>query len=64
MEKIIWTYLVKTEEVLHGVKKVRNILRTVKRRKANWTGYILRGNCFLKQVIEGDIVGRVDVTGR
>jgi len=42
----------------------RNIVRTVKRRKAYWIGYILRGNCFLKQVIEGDIVERLDVTGR
>jgi len=40
---------------LHRVKEGRNILRAVKRRKANWIGYILRGNCLLKHVTEGKI---------
>jgi hypothetical protein len=35
-----------------------------KKRKANWTGHILCRNCFLKHVIEGNIEGRVKVTGR
>jgi hypothetical protein len=30
----------------------RNILQTVKRRKANWIGHILRRNCFLKHDTE------------
>jgi hypothetical protein len=51
-------------EVLLGVKEERNILHTVKRRKANWMGHILRGNCLLKHVIEGKIEGGVEVTGR
>jgi hypothetical protein len=51
-------------EVLHRVKEERNILQTVKRRKANWIGHILRRNCPLKQVIEGNIEGRIEVTGR
>jgi len=29
------------------------ILHTTKKMKANWTGYLLRGNCLLKQVVEG-----------
>jgi len=49
---------------LHRVKEDRNILRAVKRRKANWIGYILRGNCLLKHVIEGKVEGRIEVTGR
>jgi hypothetical protein len=29
-------------EVLHRVKKDRNILHTIKRRKTNWSGHILK----------------------
>jgi hypothetical protein len=35
MEKIISTDLVRNEKVLHRVKGERNILHTIKRRKAN-----------------------------
>jgi hypothetical protein len=52
MEKISWTDRVRNEEVLRRVKEERNILHTVKRRKANWIGHILRRNCLLKHVIE------------
>jgi hypothetical protein len=34
------------EEVLHRVKEERNILHTIKRRKALWIGNILRINAF------------------
>ena len=40
----------KNGEVSHRVDYVRNILHTMKRRKANWIGHILRRNCFLKHV--------------
>jgi hypothetical protein len=40
-------------EVLQRVKEERNILHTIKRRKANWIGHILRKNWLLKHVIEG-----------
>jgi hypothetical protein len=53
-----------TEEALHRVQEERNILHTVKRRKANWIGHILRRNCLLKHVFEGKIEGRIEVTGR
>jgi hypothetical protein len=39
--------------------KNRNILRTIKRKKANWIGNILRRNCLLKHVIEGVIERRI-----
>jgi hypothetical protein len=55
---------VRNEEVLHRVKEERNILHTIKRRKANWIGHILRRNCLLKHVIEGKIEGRIEITGR
>jgi hypothetical protein len=51
-------------EVLHRVKEERNILHTIKRRKANWIGHILRRNCLLKHVIEGKLEGRIEMTGR
>jgi hypothetical protein len=64
MEKISWTDLVRNEEVLHRVKEERNIVHTIKRRKANWIGHILRINCLLKHVIEGKLEGRNGKTGR
>jgi hypothetical protein len=64
MEKISWTESVRNEEVLHRVKEERNILHTIKRRKVNWIGHILRRNCFLKHVIEGKLEGRTAMTGR
>jgi hypothetical protein len=51
-EKISWTDRVRNEEVLHRVKEERKIIHTVKRRKANWIGHILRRNCLLKHVID------------
>jgi hypothetical protein len=50
--------------VLHTVKEEWNILHTVKRRKANWIGHILRRNCLLKHVTEGKIEGRIEVEVR
>jgi hypothetical protein len=42
-------------------KEERNILQTVKRRKANWIDHILCRNCRLKHVSEGKIGGRIEV---
>jgi hypothetical protein len=42
----------------------RNILHTIKRRKGNWVGHILRRNCLLKHVFEGKIEGSIEETGR
>jgi len=50
--------------VLHRVKEKRNILRTRRRRKANWIGHLLHSNYPLKHVIEGKVEGRTDVTWR
>jgi hypothetical protein len=46
------------------VKEERNILNTIKRRKANRLGRILRRNCLLKHVIEGKLEGGIEVMGR
>jgi hypothetical protein len=50
--KISWTDHVRSEEVLQRVVEDRNIIHTIKRRKANWIGHILRRNCLLIHVIE------------
>jgi hypothetical protein len=57
MEKISWTDRGSNEAVLHSLKEERNILHTIRRRKANWIGHILRRNCLLKHIIEGKISG-------
>jgi hypothetical protein len=63
MEKIGWTDRVRNE-VLRRVNEERNILQSIKRKKANWIGHILGTNCLLKHVIEGKLEGRIEVTGR
>jgi hypothetical protein len=53
-------------EGLHRVQEKRNILNTIKRRKANWIGHILRRNYPLKHFIEGKIqesIGQEGVAG-
>ena len=64
MEKISWTDHVRNEEVLLRVNEQRNILYEIRKRNANWIGHILRRNCLVKQVIEGKIKGRIEVTRR
>ena len=64
MEKIGWTDRVRNEEVLLRVKEQRNILHEMCKRKANCIGQILRTNCLLQGVIEGEIQGRIEVTGK
>jgi len=44
--------------VLFKVNEQRNILREIRKRKANWIGHILLRNCLLQHVIEGKIKGR------
>jgi hypothetical protein len=64
MEKISWTDHVRNEEVLLRASEQRNILHEIRKRKANWICHILRRNCLLKEVIEGKIQGRIEVTRR
>jgi hypothetical protein len=42
----------------------RNILHEIRKRKANWIGYILRRNYLLQRVIEEMIQGEIEMTGR
>jgi hypothetical protein len=49
---------------LRRVKKERNILHRVKKRKANRIGHTLRRNCLLKHIIEGKLEEVLELTGR
>jgi len=59
MGKVSWIDRVR-DEVLHRGKEQRNILQTVNRRKVNWIGHMLRGNCLVKHITEGKIEGRIE----
>jgi hypothetical protein len=48
---------VNNEAALHKVKEERNTLHTIRRRKANSIGHILRRNCLLSHIIERKIIG-------
>jgi hypothetical protein len=52
------------EEVLHKVKKERNVLHKRKVTKAHWICNMLCRNCLPKHVIEKEIEGIIEVTGR
>jgi hypothetical protein len=62
--EIIRTDLVSNEKVLTRVKEERNILQTIKSGKTTWMCHILQRNCLLNHIIEGNIEGRIEVTGR
>jgi len=64
MEEISWTDNVRNEEVLLRVNEQRNILHELRKRKDNWICHIVRRNCLLKQFIEGEIKGEMEVTRR
>ena len=49
---------------LGGIKKERNIVRTIKRRKADYIGHILRTNCLLRHIFKAEIVEGIKATGR
>jgi hypothetical protein len=61
---ISWTDHLRNEIVLERVKEERNILQTIKRRKANCINHILGRKCLLKGVIVENIERRIEVTGR
>jgi len=64
MDKIIWTDHMRNEKELHRVRKDRNIIHRIKRRKGKWIGHIFRRNCRLKHVIKWKIKESLEVTGR
>ena len=59
LEKLVLTYRVRNEEVLQWIKEERNVLHTLKWRKANRIGHILHRHCLREHVAEGNIEGRI-----
>jgi hypothetical protein len=55
MEEISWTNSVRNE-ALHRDKEKRNFEHIIKRRKDNWIGHILRRNCWLEHIIQGNMI--------
>jgi phosphoglucomutase len=51
MEKISSTDHVRKKQGLYRVREQRNILQTIKRRKANWTGHSLHWNCLYNTLL-------------
>ena len=49
-------------EVLETVTGETDILCTIKKRKPNWTGHILRRICLIKHVMEGKIEENLEGT--
>ena len=55
MEKIKWSEKVTNEQVFEHIGEKRTILNNILCRKANCIGHILRRNCLLHDVNEGQI---------
>jgi hypothetical protein len=54
----------RNEEVLFRVRKQRNFLHEISKKKANWIRHNLCRNCLLRQISEGKIKGGIEVTDR
>ena len=50
--------------LLCRVKEKKNIVHTIKRKRANRLGDILLRNSLLKHIIGEEVEGRIEVTGR
>jgi hypothetical protein len=55
---------VRNEEKKQRGKEVKNILKTIKKGKANWIGHIFYRNCLLQHTTKGKIQERIEVMGR
>ena len=53
--EIKWSEKVTNKQVLDRIGEKRTLLNNILRRKANWIGPILRRNCLLHDVIEGQM---------
>ena len=64
MYKISGADHARSEEVFRRVKEEWNILETIKRSKDIWIGHIVRMDCLLIHITDGEIEGRIGVTRR
>lgn len=60
MLKIPWIDKIRNEEVLERLKKEREVLATVKKRKLEYFGHVMRGEKYeiIKLILQGQIEGR------
>ena len=58
MERVSWEDKKTNEEVLCSVGEERSLIDTIRKRKKNWIGHVVRGEGFLKLVLEGRMEGR------
>src|SRR6188508_1743159 len=58
LENISWEQKIRNEEVLTRVKESRCLITTIYRRQNNWIGHILRGDGWLRDVMEGRMIGK------
>lgn len=60
MLKIPWIDKIRNEEVLERLKKEREVLATVKKRKLEYFGHLMRGEKYeiIKLILQGQIEGR------
>jgi hypothetical protein len=58
VEKIIWKDRVKKKYYAEARRKGTSYIRTIKRKKANSIGYMLRRNFLLELVVAGKIEGK------
>ena len=64
MEKVNWSDRISNEEVLTMVNESRCLIETIRQRKKNWVGHVLRGNGLLRDVLEGRMLGKARVGRR
>ena len=55
MEKIKWSEKVTNKQVLQRIGETMTLINNILRRKANWSGHILRINFHLRDAIEGQM---------
>ena len=58
MERVSWEDKKTNEEVLCFVGEERSFIDTIRKRKKNWIGHVVRGEGLLKLVLEGRMEGR------
>jgi len=64
LEKVNWGDRISNEEVLTMVNESRCLIETIRQRKKNWVGHVLRGNGLLRDVLEGRLLGKARVGRR
>jgi hypothetical protein len=54
-----WTDKIRNEEVYRIIDEERTIWNNIEKRRTRWIGHTLRRNGFVKNIIEGEIEGKV-----